>query len=284
MPATKFVHVLAWMAFLATFASGCGGGASEPKNNPVERPAKQPLTKSVQVFDVPVRATAATPNDKILHAAQVLAQYLDNDEDGNPDNPAVVEEMVAQGATLVMTRDEDELESIADSVDFTDAWQDLRADEVVLGGLIEGGRFDATLEEVLHLVTHVGYANEYPLVFGEEVGSLLANAMDVARGGQFTSVPDQYPDDAWYTYDDETCDYACQVTEYFYWALTSLLGAQDYPGRFEEIRQEWRLNTAELVREFDTWVHSLLTDPQYGLPTVLPDGDYGARTFVVEET
>ena len=52
--------------------------------------------------------------------------------------------------------------------------------------------FDATLEEVLHLVTHVGYARAYSTVFGEEVGTSIANAMDIARGGQFTSIPSEY--------------------------------------------------------------------------------------------
>ena len=32
--------------------------------------------------------------------------------------------------------------------------------------------------------------------------------MDIARGGRFLSIPMDYPDTAWYTYDDETCDYA----------------------------------------------------------------------------
>ena len=50
--------------------------------------------------------------------------------------------------------------------------------------------------------------------------------MDKARGGQFTEIPNQYPSSAWYTYDDETCDYKCMSTEYIYWALTSILGGQ----------------------------------------------------------
>ena len=41
----------------------------------------------VSVFGIRVYATAETPNEKVLHAAHVLAQYLDNDEDGVPDNP-----------------------------------------------------------------------------------------------------------------------------------------------------------------------------------------------------
>jgi hypothetical protein len=62
------------------------------------------------------------------------------------------------------------------------------------------------------------------------------------------------------------------VTEYIYWAMTSILGAQE--NRLGEISPEWDLNTADLVQKTDTSIYSLLTDPQYKFPTVLPDGTY----------
>ena len=36
--------------------------------------------------------------------------------------------------------------------------------------------------------------------------------MDAARGGWFEDTPDQYPDNAWYTYDDKSCGY--MMSEY----------------------------------------------------------------------
>ena len=62
------------------------------------------------------------------------------------------------------------------------------------------------------------------------------------------------------------------ITEYFYWTMTSILGAQEDRGG--EISREWELHTKELVMEKDPDIYALLTDPQYKLPTVLPDGNY----------
>jgi hypothetical protein len=61
-------------------------------------------------------------------------------------------------------------------------------------------------------------------------------------------------------------------TEYFYWALTSILGGQE--DRLYEIGHEWKLNTKEKVMETDPDIYNLLTDPQYKFPTILPDGNY----------
>jgi hypothetical protein len=99
--------------------------------------------------------------------------------------------------------------------------------------------------------------------------------MDIARGGKFLTIPSSYPSNAWYTYNDSTCDYAsCQTIEYLCWALTSMLGVQDGAGRLSEIQQEWELNTKTKVQNTDTAVFTLLTNPTYKMPTVLPDGTY----------
>ena len=152
--------------------------------------------------------------------------------------------------------------------------QDLGNDETMAEWHTNGmiGRFDAALEEVLHIITHAGYAHAYPEVFGEEEGTELCNAMDIARGGQFVEIPEEYPEEAWYHYDDATCEYNCMATEYIYWALTSLLGAQS--NRSDEINHEWELHTPELLEEHDTAIHDLLISAEYKFPTVLPDGTY----------
>lgn len=230
------------------------------------------FNRKVVVFGIDIYAVPAVEDERLLHAANVMAQYLDNNEDGTVDDQLVLDHMIANKAFLVMWSVESDLDIDPPS---DRIGQDLGNDETnphyVSGGKI--GRFDATLEEVLHIINNAGHSYAYPSAFGQYAGSDLANAMDIARGGQFLSIPDDYPDDAWYTYDDETCDYAsCQTIEYLYWALTSIIGAQET--RAEEIGHEWSLNTKALVERTDNAIFQLLNDTQYKMPSVLPDGTY----------
>ncbi len=228
------------------------------------------FNRRVNVFGIHIYAVPQVEDNKLLHAANVMAQYLDNDEDGNPDNQVVLDRMLEEEAFMVMWKKENDLSDFPN----VGTGQDLGNDETNPSYISSGktGRFDASLEEVFHIITHAGYSKVYPDIFGEMKGSQIANAMDIARGGQFTSVPNSYPSGAWYTYDDTTCDYNCQVTEYFYWAITSILGAQE--NRLDEIDQEWRLNTREKVENQDPTIVELLTNPQYAFPTIIPDGSY----------
>ncbi|PCJ79423.1 MAG: hypothetical protein COA57_15670 [Flavobacteriales bacterium] len=205
-----------------------------------------------------------------------MAEYLDNDEDSIPDNQAVVDEMVSNGAFMAMfsTDGSNDQQEFFDNYNGNDAGQDLYGDETHPSGSSQSNGFDATLEEVLHLITSAGYSGVYPSVFGEQQGTSLCNAMDIARGGQFTSVPNNYPTEAWYHYDDQTCDYGCMATEYIYWSLTSILGAQNYSGRCNDISVEWELCTKTQIEATDTSIYKLLTDPQYKFATILPDGIY----------
>ncbi|MEC9072577.1 MAG: hypothetical protein VX938_09375, partial [Myxococcota bacterium] len=211
-----------------------GGVVLEVTPVPEEFSIFQPFFSGyVNVFGVNVFATGSVPDAKVLHAANVLAQYLDNDEDGSPDDLLVLSAMVDQpgGSSLVMFGSSWELETsgIFDSpIPGLYAAQDLQGDETHPEGSSLAGGFDATLEEVWHLVSSQGYAQAYPGVFGEAPDTTLSDAMDLARGGHFVTIPTPYPEEAWYHYDDWTCDYGCMVTEYFYWALTSHLGAQSY--------------------------------------------------------
>ena len=221
--------------------------------------------RKVMVFGIPIYAFYNVEDSKLLHAANIMAQYLDNDENGTVDNSLLLSTLLNNEAALFMWKTESQITLNA---------QDLGADESIPLWHTNGkiGQFDAALEEVWHVITYSGYSDAYPEIFGENPGTSLTNAMDIARGGNFTSIPQNYPNGAWYTYDDQTCDYRCMATEYFYWGMTSILGAQE--NRLNEISQEWDLNTRSLVENTDTAIYSLLNNPVYNFPTVLPDGSY----------
>lgn len=230
------------------------------------------FNRKVVVFGIDIYAVAAVEDSKLLHTANVMAQYLDNDEDGTVDDQLVLSKMLENKAYMVMWKSENDLNISPPS---GREGQDLGNDETHPNFVSNGrtGQFDASLEEVLHIINNAGHSYAYPQAFGQNVGSDLANAMDIARGGQFMTIPNAYPANAWYTYDDQTCDYAsCQTIEYLYWALTSMLGAQE--NRLSEIDNEWKLNTRQKVEDTDAAIFSLLTNPNYKMPTVLPDGTY----------
>ncbi len=234
-------------------------------------PLSGSFTKYINVWGINVVGTPNTNDTKIIHAANVMAQYLDNDADGNPDNPAVIEAMVANNATLVMGATPEELEALPDL-------------EQMIRFVGEGGQglygsetapaygFDASLEEIHHLILNTGWAQIFGDQLAQTKGSAIAGAMDLARGGRFDTIPSPYPDGAWFTYDDRTCDYSCMVTEYTYWAHTSLLGGQQ--GRSREIGHEWRLETPAKMVDGDPTATAILQDDRLALPTVLPDGNY----------
>lgn len=227
--------------------------------------------RKVNVFGIDIYAVPEVNDSKLLHAANVLAQYLDNNEDGNVDNTIVHNMMIENKAFIIMWKNDNDLDIDPPN---DRIGQDLGDDETNPNFVINNkqGQFDASLEEIWHIISHSGYAYAYPEVFGENPGTSLSNAMDIARGGFFIQIPDSYPSNAWYSYYDYTCKYDCMAAEYIYWAITSILGAQE--NRLDEIGDEWILNTAELVETTDTAIYSLLTADEYNFPTELPDGTY----------
>lgn len=174
------------------------------------------FNRKVVVFGIDIYAAEDVEDSKLVHAANILAQYIDNDEDSIVDNQLVLEKMIDNKAFLVIWKNENDLNIDPPSGRIG---QDLGNDETnpsyVSSGLT--GRFDAALEEVLHLVNNAGHSYAYPSVFGLNESSELAKAMDIARGGHFSTIPSSYPSNAWYTYSDQTYDYAsCQTIEYLY--------------------------------------------------------------------
>ena len=245
--------------------------------------ASSVFSKYVEVFGLRVLATSGVSDAKVLHTANVLAEYLDNDENGVIDQTEVLTSLlgssVSRISTMVLFSSESEQNSLDSNLVVLETvltrTQNLFADEIFENGS-QGENRDATLEEVLHLVTDKGWDEAFPDVWGEKQGSSIANAMDTARGGYFETIPASYPANAWYTYDDQTADYATQVTEYVYWATTTYLGGQNWSDRVHSnFTNEWKPITQADLNTTDPAVVSLLTSSSYNFPiTQLPDGNY----------
>ena len=240
------------------------------------RSIRKIFDKSTRVFGVYVFGTSDVDDSKFDHAVNVLRDYLDNDGDGVADSKKLVKSLKREKAAMTIFYDEDEIDEYIDKherkIRKSGAnLQDLFDFEIVTAA-DRSEEFDASLEEVFHLISDYGYSKIYSEEFGLTKDSLIGQLMNDARGGYFRKVPKQYPDDAYYTYYDKSCNYKCQITEYFYWGMTSVLGGQQAPGRLEQIQDEWRLNTPGKVAERDPALFELLTNGQFDLPAILPDG------------
>ena len=258
-------------------ATACAAGSVDEEPEAPE--AQVAFTKKVMVLGVPIYSTNTTSDAKLLHAAGVLAQFLDNDEDGEPDSPEIHQAILDTGGAITMTKTGGEGRNIPR--DQRPRGQGLY-DEETRPGARERGVFDTALEEIWHMVTDNGLGIAYPEVFDRIPGTQIADAMDKARGGRFELPPEAYPEDAWYTYYDETCNYDCQVSEYVYWVFTSLIGAQDLPGRLDQIGNEWQLNTRATLQERDPAAFEIMTRAEYRLPSIIPDGNYTGTPLTIE--
>lgn len=230
------------------------------------------FNRKVVVFNIPVYAFSTVEDIKLLHFANVLAQYLDNDEDGIVDNLIVHEELKANNAFLFIWKTDAERDSFTSPDGHNGKHIGAEAIDFIWHSNGRTGDFDNSLETVWKFLTLFGYETTYPSVFGSQVNSEISIAMDVARGGNFQNPPVTYPTNAWYTKADVICDYPCQITNYNYWVLTSMLGAQE--NRLSEIQDEWTLETRVKVQSDDVKAWAIFTNSNYNLPTSLPDGTY----------
>tara|TARA_B100000768_G_scaffold180088_1_gene199209 strand:+ start:2297 stop:3292 length:996 start_codon:yes stop_codon:yes gene_type:complete len=223
-----------------------------------------------------VLAESGVSDVKLLHVAAIAAELLDQDEDGVVDDP-LLEAALASGQALMPVLN---FEGSPAEETLFDAYEGDGISAVLYNEEIapnEPGYWgaDATVEEVLHTINHVGHVAIYPEAFSlEPNSSLLSDAMDMARGGQFLAVPDLYPSEAWYHYDDWTCDYECMAIEYLYWAIVTEMGLLNDANTADGIADEWELYSPELLASVDVLIHELITDELYMLPLIAPNGNY----------
>merc|ERR1712037_967099 len=184
--------------------------------------------KYTKVFGVPVFAHTSVSDAKFQHVASIMAEWLDNDEDGCVDTPIILKHLVGKTSNEVTAYavvksnkakanwyapfDKKNLVCSAPQSEFET--------EPKCTGL-KGTNVcsDATLEEVW-MGTRDDLATKY-----KNVNSTLVTLLDAARGGipRVPAVPKgaKFPAKAYYTYDDKSCKFSCQAIEYWWWSTAA---------------------------------------------------------------
>ncbi len=248
----------------------------EPNPNS-SNPAFQCFSKYVNVLDCfEVYAQQNVSDEKVLHVAAVAAELLDNNEDGVVDDMILSYELQNSQALIpVFTFDGNScMENFEDNYEGDGVSAVLFRNEI---DPTQPGHWgdDATVEEVIHTINHVGHVSIYPDIFGlSPNSSIMSDAMDIARGGQFLEVPNNYPEDAWYHYDDWTCDYECMAIEYLYWCIVTDMDILNDPQTCAGIANEWEPCSPELFETTDVIMHGVVNNLNYLLPQLAPDGNY----------
>ena len=276
---------VAFFIILSTFLFSQNEVCFEIEENP--HPNSSSLgcfTKYVSVLDCfEIYAESSVQDNKVLHAAAIAAELLDNNEDGIVDDPALFQRLQQQEALMPIFS----YEGSPCMDDFEDHYNGDGVSAVLFRNEIDPSQpghwgDDASVEEIVHTINHVGHVYLYPDYFNiSPNSSVMSDAMDIARGGQFLTIPNNYPEEAWYHYDDWTCDYQCMAIEYLYWCIVSNMGILDDPQTCSGIDNEWELCSPELFESIDVMMFELITDPQHLIPQNAPDGNYCPFTGVL---
>jgi len=230
---------------------------------------------------------------KCDYVANVLAQFLDNDMDGFPDDSAVAARLHGYGSVMLVSLTEafhDEFD-----IDFRKLVrfvQIISLRETIIGscqvpsnrGATAGNRWDwskytsvpdscnprrdAAVEEIFHLITEAA-SDEFPHLWGRTFASRAGAAVRAANGNCGWGFSKNWSNPGlsqpacrgYFAYKDASCGIDCLVIEGIYWASLS------YVGGF------YTMELADFAA--DEW---LMTAPD-GNMTVLPPDSPNARTL-----
>ena len=229
--------------FFLSCALSLSAGAKQSVVFPITSPpsAYSPfssISQSIYLWGIPILATSSVDDADLQHAAGVLAQYLDNDEDGCPDDRNVVfqlNEYHPAGPYGVMVfKDDEEREDLENglthSQSTTYSWFESLTVENDIRKQCSGKQgtnscFDGTLRSTFNLISRRGLASVSSSTWGEQRDSTIADEMDTARGGYRTNPPSTYPNDAVFT--NKELGYSRQVRMFAYYSVTSMLGIHE---------------------------------------------------------
>jgi len=240
LPSSLSTAFLTALLFFDTRLTTLCLGATYPSNPDSDPPLQWSSMSSAfqqhcSPFGISIfgHSSNAFPRDKFLHICNLMAHFLDNDQDGCADDENVVKmiRLNQAGIVLISPDNESYYNGIEEGFDET-ALYSSQIRPFCSGSSETATCRDVAIEEVFDFIAEYGISPYYYKEFGQcydgnfQEQSEIQEQMDIARGGHFTTRPTRYPANAIFTYDDWTCDYECMTSEFFYFALTSLLGGQ----------------------------------------------------------
>jgi hypothetical protein len=277
----KKQHAFSFLFLLTAFVSlAQTDSCLDILTNPdAENPSLSEFDRYINVLGtIKFYAEPGVSDAQLLHAASIGAELLDNDENGVVDDVDLASQLISINAVMPLFAEEGSPAENAMMDNEDDAFcfsAVLYSQEISPWAPVDWFE-DACLEEILHTINVCGHVELYPVIFSLDTpgASQLCQAMDIARGGQFLGVPGSYPDEAWYHYNDVTCDYKCMAIEYLYWCIATDMGALNTPEICTAIEEEWEPCSPELFENTDVMMHSIVNNPAYKLPQLAPNGIY----------
>ncbi len=214
--------------------------------------------KSAVIFDaITIYGTSGVPVEKLQHAANVTAQWLDNNQDGIIDDKELQQTLIRNNPTVVMSG------TGFGSIQYTQIFtafsnsvlQDLSAEETN-----NPSRRDASQEEIHHIIVNAGWQKMLPEIFSDKK----------ATNSKLYKIWKYANDNGYYDYDDPTCDDACKTVEFFYLATAAYLDSQA-----DLFSDEMRLKTKDALKEKIPGILEIFESNAYIYPIhIWPDGNY----------
>lgn len=232
----------------------------ESQGNQVSNCPGTIFTKSAVVFNaLIICGTKKVPDAKLQHAANVAAEWLDNDGDGAADEPRIVSAMKDNKALVVMSFDGfSPLAALTQlPAVFAGGYtaQDLSAEETNTPG-----RRDASQEEIHHIIYNAGWVSAFPAVFSDK----REDGSDLYRIWKFSD------DNGHYSYGDPTCDDSCKTGEFFYLATAAYLGSEA-----DLFSDEMMLKNKAAMQEVIPEIMEIFESTEFAYPTQhWPSGQY----------
>jgi len=229
------------------------------KYNYVEQCPTRVFTKAAIVFDsVLICGTEKVPQEKLEHAAQVTAQWLDNNQDGISDNLEINKALKENNAVLLMSKKGFSstfmIKLFRESEKRNMFGQDLYAQETN-----NPTRRDASQEEIHHLLTGAGWAKTYPDLFDDK-----SQTSKIYEGWKISDSK------GYYNYNDPTCDAECKTMEHLYKSAAAYLNASS------DLRDdEFTIKNSQELKEKLPLMVELFESNEYNYPNKMwPDGKY----------